>query len=210
MSQPFKCTNCSKHYSKLKKYASNFTQYGNSVLVESQYEVRGRLFMIKHCWYDHTDEEKNQMKRLIKIYNENGSFWKHGTEFYEEKPEECPICFESFSRDSPLECGHWVCHSCMFKSKKSSCPLCKQKVSKETKPPVEPAKPAPSRPVSNDSAVQSLRTSINSLRMELRKNRAPSELQEQYSTVLHIYEFLDTKEREPFVGTISQLHSYFN
>ncbi len=45
-----------------------------------------------------------------------------------EKPSECPVCYESLETDNALSCGHWVHKSCIIKSKKDNCPMCRQKV----------------------------------------------------------------------------------
>jgi hypothetical protein len=48
-----------------------------------------------------------------------------------EKPDECPICLEEFSKyDSvPLiPCSHWVCKKCVINSGKNECPICRQEV----------------------------------------------------------------------------------
>lgn len=43
-----------------------------------------------------------------------------------EKPEECSICLEEFDEnDKALKCGHWVHKSCIIKSGKSQCPICR-------------------------------------------------------------------------------------
>ena len=45
-----------------------------------------------------------------------------------EKPSECPVCYEPLNEDKALSCGHWVHKSCIIKSKKDNCPMCRQKV----------------------------------------------------------------------------------
>ena len=45
-----------------------------------------------------------------------------------EKPSECPVCYEPLETDKALSCGHWVHKSCIIKSKKDNCPMCRQKV----------------------------------------------------------------------------------
>ncbi len=43
-----------------------------------------------------------------------------------EKPDECSICLENFQdTDVPLKCGHWVHKSCIIKSGKNQCPICR-------------------------------------------------------------------------------------
>ena len=45
-----------------------------------------------------------------------------------EKPNECPVCYEALEDLKPLSCGHWVHKSCIIKSKKDKCPMCREKV----------------------------------------------------------------------------------
>lgn len=45
-----------------------------------------------------------------------------------EKPSECPVCYEPLNENKALSCGHWVHKSCIIKSKKDNCPMCRQKV----------------------------------------------------------------------------------
>ena len=50
--------------------------------------------------------------------------------FQEEKPQDCPVCFESLEKENKtLSCGHWVHMDCIIKSKKDCCPMCRQQVS---------------------------------------------------------------------------------
>lgn len=49
------------------------------------------------------------------------------TNWKEEKPEECPICCGECPKQT-LSCGHYVCSGCVIKSKKTSCPCCRQEV----------------------------------------------------------------------------------
>ena len=72
-----------------------------------------------------------------------------------EKPSECPVCYEPLNEDKALSCGHWVHKSCIIKSKKDNCPMCRQKVKltrreredminlivEETLPPPQPSQP---------------------------------------------------------------------
>lgn len=45
-----------------------------------------------------------------------------------DKPEECPICYESLNTEKPLSCGHWMHKCCVIKSKKDECPICREKI----------------------------------------------------------------------------------
>ena len=45
-----------------------------------------------------------------------------------EKPSECPVCYEALEDLKPLSCGHWVHKTCIIKSKKDKCPMCREKV----------------------------------------------------------------------------------
>ena len=49
--------------------------------------------------------------------------------YVSEKPCECPVCFESLKNEKKsLSCGHWVHKDCIIKSKKDTCPLCRQTI----------------------------------------------------------------------------------
>jgi len=51
------------------------------------------------------------------------------SQFQSEKPQDCPVCFESLDNENKtLSCGHWVHIDCVIKSKKDCCPLCRQTV----------------------------------------------------------------------------------
>jgi hypothetical protein len=51
------------------------------------------------------------------------------SQFQAEKPQDCPVCFESLDNENKtLSCGHWVHTECVIKSKKDCCPLCRQTV----------------------------------------------------------------------------------
>lgn len=43
------------------------------------------------------------------------------------KPKECPICLGSLSQTKkPMECGHWVHKTCLEKTGKDQCPICRK------------------------------------------------------------------------------------
>ena len=46
----------------------------------------------------------------------------------QEKPEECPVCFEEMGCEKHLSCGHYVHKKCVIKSKKTCCPMCKGEI----------------------------------------------------------------------------------
>jgi hypothetical protein len=48
--------------------------------------------------------------------------------FVQEKPTECPICFEPMMDINPLSCGHWIHRTCIRKSNTILCPLCRHSV----------------------------------------------------------------------------------
>lgn len=47
----------------------------------------------------------------------------------QEKPDECPVCFEPLGKIRPLSCGHWVHKNCVLMSGKKECPICRRAVS---------------------------------------------------------------------------------
>lgn len=51
-----------------------------------------------------------------------------------ERPTECPVCMEHLEEDEkPLVCGHWVHKSCVIKSGKGQCPICRFELYLSTK-----------------------------------------------------------------------------
>ena len=49
--------------------------------------------------------------------------------FKYEKPDECPVCCESFKQKIPLlPCCHWICQQCVISSGHLECPECRQTV----------------------------------------------------------------------------------
>jgi hypothetical protein len=53
----------------------------------------------------------------------------HDQTFFEDIPDDCPICCEEINKKSdPLTCGHWIHRTCVVKSGKAECPLCRSRV----------------------------------------------------------------------------------
>ena len=51
------------------------------------------------------------------------------TSFIEQKPECCPICYDSFqSCDKPLSCGHYIHRNCIVLSKQTKCSICRSEI----------------------------------------------------------------------------------
>ena len=49
--------------------------------------------------------------------------------FNEEKPDSCPICFEDLlEADRQLSCGHYIHRSCFIQGSKVECPMCRTPV----------------------------------------------------------------------------------
>lgn len=42
-----------------------------------------------------------------------------------DKPDHCPICFETLEDSDCLECGHWTHVKCIQKTNKSQCVICR-------------------------------------------------------------------------------------
>lgn len=49
-------------------------------------------------------------------------------DWIQEKPDECPVCYEEISCEEHLSCGHYVHRSCVIKTKKTCCPMCKSEI----------------------------------------------------------------------------------
>lgn len=55
-----------------------------------------------------------------KLYSDN-------EKFLEDRPQECPVCYNKLCQVTrPLSCGHYVHKSCVIKSGKSECPICRK------------------------------------------------------------------------------------
>lgn len=51
------------------------------------------------------------------------------TRHRECKPDSCVVCCESLEKQRhPLSCGHWIHQSCVVRSAKSQCPICRSHV----------------------------------------------------------------------------------
>lgn len=61
-----------------------------------------------------------------KVSNNNKFCNIHTKKWNNEKPNECPICFEPMNEKRPLECGHWIHRSCILKSNKCECAICRK------------------------------------------------------------------------------------
>jgi len=47
-----------------------------------------------------------------------------------DKPKNCPVCYSSLHQTTrSLSCGHWVHRSCIQKSQKAECPICRAELS---------------------------------------------------------------------------------
>lgn len=45
------------------------------------------------------------------------------------KPDTCPVCFCSIHQTRrPLQCGHWIHRTCVIKSGKAECPICRHEL----------------------------------------------------------------------------------
>ena len=45
-----------------------------------------------------------------------------------DKPDHCPICFDTLQDNDYLECGHWTHVKCIQKTNKSECAICRTKL----------------------------------------------------------------------------------
>ena len=51
------------------------------------------------------------------------------TSFIEQKPDCCPICYDSFHiHDKPLSCGHYIHRNCIVLSKQTKCSICRSEI----------------------------------------------------------------------------------
>jgi len=75
-----------------------------------------------------TTKTGKRCRRLVKDGNLCLHHRQKTTSWVQEKPEECPVCFESLGRSRPLSCGHWVHRDCVLQSGKKECPICRSQV----------------------------------------------------------------------------------
>jgi len=79
----------------------------------------------------------NSNKRCKLKAIEQGLCHKHSNiqNFKFPKPQNCPICFSSLHQTSqPLDCGHWIHKTCIQKTCKPECPVCRTKLNIKIKP----------------------------------------------------------------------------
>ncbi len=101
-------------------------QSDDTMLILSQND----LVDYKHC--------QAKTKKGVQCKNKPGedkhycSF--HMKQFKFQKPDECPICYESLQNETqPLSCGHWLHRKCFLKTKKNTCPICRSIVKMSSK-----------------------------------------------------------------------------
>jgi uncharacterized Zn finger protein (UPF0148 family) len=54
--------------------------------------------------------------------------------FTQDKPKDCPVCYQDMDESSCLCCGHWVHRECIVLSGKLECPICRRSVETEFTP----------------------------------------------------------------------------
>ena len=69
-----------------------------------------------------TDEYKNKFVEDVLSRKIAEECWK------EEKPSECPVCYENVCDTDCLSCGHYIHKECIIKSKKTCCAMCRKEV----------------------------------------------------------------------------------
>lgn len=78
--------------------------------------------------------DRERLSILNEIYSSNGTCLARASAVSVniEKPDECPVCFESLeNQKTPLICGHWVHLSCIEKHFKAECPICRRPLEME-------------------------------------------------------------------------------
>lgn len=73
-------------------------------------------------------------ERCRRKASQDGYCYSHKPGFVQDIPDECAVCFETFSdEDTHLECGHWIHMACVVKSGKAECPICKTVLTRVSK-----------------------------------------------------------------------------
>lgn len=84
---------------------------------------------VKNCDVGCEIDDKNNKNNKNNNDNNKKYCSTHKKQYALEKPEECPVCLEEFKADEePWSCGHYVHRSCITKSMKAECPLCRTKL----------------------------------------------------------------------------------
>jgi gas vesicle protein len=100
-----------------KKMSEKWHSLSNSE--KNEWNLKAKLLRNKKM------ELTKKVKETTKKVKDSIKKWKF------DKPEECPVCFESLSNQKiPLECDHWVHSKCIKKSGKAQCPICRKELLK--------------------------------------------------------------------------------
>lgn len=97
-------------------------------------DLKKNEYRIMQCSYS-----LNGRQCKLRTHDPGGLCHFHRFKSKYDKPLECPICLGSLSQTKkPLECGHWVHRSCLERTGKAQCPICRAKLSGYTQKPIEP------------------------------------------------------------------------
>jgi hypothetical protein len=96
-----------------------------------EYLYKNNKIDILYKWLDGVPKElvDDVIKRINFISLNISLKYRFPNKLY-EKPEDCPICCDSLSKQLfPLSCGHWAHRHCMdsWIKKRYSCPICSKK-----------------------------------------------------------------------------------
>jgi len=70
---------------------------------------------------------KNFTKNPCGFCHWHEKLYSDSDKFIEDRPTDCPVCYNKLSQVTrPLSCGHYVHKSCIIKSGKSECPICRK------------------------------------------------------------------------------------
>jgi hypothetical protein len=94
------------------------TRFCSSGKLEGEYKV----------W--HYSSSAGQLMEIVYFHGKEVEKVDNSRQYALEKPDECPVCLEKLSdEEKPWPCGHYVHRTCITRSFKAECPLCRSKLS---------------------------------------------------------------------------------
>lgn len=97
------------------------------LLVENENTRSGDEHRHHHCAYILPRQKRYCKIKTFPNYDfcNRHSYLERPLKFL-EKPEDCSVCLDPFEEhEIALKCGHWIHKSCIIKSGKNKCPICR-------------------------------------------------------------------------------------
>jgi hypothetical protein len=84
----------------------------------------GKITAVRNIFLLDQEEERQHIQEVEEKKVDNSR------QYALEKPDECPVCLEKLNdEEKPWPCGHYVHRTCITRSFKAECPLCRSKLS---------------------------------------------------------------------------------